>query len=138
MSAFLSQREIGDLRKQVEEDLSGVFTITNDPFNSGQQAIVLINRLPESEWQFVSLLPATALQNPSERSIVQMIAVTIVGMAALGWITYNFISRAVSAPLKTLGTAAQFGFVEILGAAQAGVLDIVLDVEEELVPDTVV
>lgn len=106
VSAYLSQPEVVQHRQELT-DYDGLFLLGQDPFNAYSNAVVLISQLPGSHWQLLSVLPASVLQNPYERSIVQMIAVTIFGMAMLGWIVYEFTGRTISSPLKTLGTAAQ-------------------------------
>ncbi len=106
LSAFLSQPEMTQLRQNTQDSKS-IFWQGTDPFNAYPSAVVLMSRLPESGWQLMTVLPPTVLQNPFERSIVQMIAVTIFGMTALGWIVYEYTGRTLSVPLKRLGSAAQ-------------------------------
>lgn len=106
LSAFLSQPEITRLNLNAETGRS-IFWQGTDPFNVHPSAVVLISRLPESHWRLMTVLPPTVLQTPFERSIVQMVAVTIFGMVALGWIVYEYTGRTISVPLKTLSTAAQ-------------------------------
>lgn len=106
LSAFLSQPEITQLQQNVTA-AKGIFWQGADPFNAYPSAVVLMSRLPESRWHLMTVLPSTVLQNPFERSIVQMIAVTIFGMTALGWIVYEYTGRSISVPLKRLGRAAQ-------------------------------
>lgn len=78
-----------------------------DPFEPNKQSIVLINRLPQTGWRLVTILPSTVLQNPLNRSIIEMALVTALGMTLLSWVVYQFVTRTVSRPLETLGTAAQ-------------------------------
>lgn len=106
LSSFLSKPEISQLWTDANIN-QGTFYLGADPFESSKQSIVLINRLPQTGWRLVTILPSTVLQNPLNRSIIEMAAVTALGMTLLSWIVYSFVTRTVSQPLAVLGTAAQ-------------------------------
>jgi signal transduction histidine kinase len=106
LSSFLAQPQISQLWKDAAAN-QGTFYLGADPFDSGKQSIVLINRLPQTGWRLVTVLPSSVLQNPLNRSIVEMALVTALGMILLSWVVYSFVTRTVSQPLAILGTAAQ-------------------------------
>ncbi len=106
LSSFLSKPQISQLWKDAEAN-KGTFYLGADPFESSKQSIVLINRLPQTGWRLVTVLPSSVLQNPLNRSIIEMALVTALGMALLSWVVYSFVTRTVTQPLATLGTAAQ-------------------------------
>jgi len=106
LSSFLAKPQISQLWKDAEAN-RGTFYLGPDPFEPSKQSIVLINRLPQTGWRLVTVLPSSVLQNPLNSSIIEMAVVTAVGMALLSWVVYSFVTRTVSQPLATLGTAAQ-------------------------------
>ncbi len=106
LSSFLSKPQISQLWKDAEAN-KGTFYLGADPFEPSKQSIVLINRLPQTGWRLVTVLPSSVLQNPLNRSIIEMALVTALGMALLSWVVYSFVTRTVTKPLATLGTAAQ-------------------------------
>lgn len=106
LSSFLAKPEISQLWEDAEPN-AGQFYLGTDPFDAQKQSIVLINRLPQTGWRLVSVVPSSLLQNPLNRSIVEMALVTAFGMILLSWVVYSFVNRTVSLPLATLGTAAQ-------------------------------
>ncbi|MBI1276644.1 MAG: HAMP domain-containing protein [Anaerolineaceae bacterium] len=106
LSSFLAKPQIAQLWKDVDAN-KGTFYLGSDPFDESKESIVLINRLPQTGWRLVTVLPSSVLQNPLNRSIVEMAVVTAVGMVLLSWVVYSFVTRTVSQPLATLGTAAQ-------------------------------
>ncbi len=106
LASFLSKSEISQLWNDAEAS-RGTFYLGADPFEPNKQSIVLINRLPQTGWRLVTILPSTVLQNPLNRSIIEMALVTALGMSLLSWVVYQFVTRTVSRPLETLGTAAQ-------------------------------
>ncbi len=106
LSLFLSKPEISQIWKDAKAN-EGRFYLGADPFESSKQSIVLINLLPQTGWRLVTVLPESVLQNPLNRSIIEMALVTALGMALLSWVVYTFVTRTVTRPLATLGTAAQ-------------------------------
>ncbi len=104
--SFLSKPEISQVWQAAQAN-AGTFYLGADPFDSSKQSIVMINLLPQTGWRLVSVVPSSLLQNPFNRSIVEMAAVTALGMILLSWVVYSFVTRTVSQPLETLGTAAQ-------------------------------
>jgi signal transduction histidine kinase len=106
LSSFLSLPDIAKTMASSAPN-QGAFYLGSDPFDEGKQSIVLINRLPQTGWRLVTVLPATVLQNPLNRSIIEMALVTALGMAVLSWVVYSFVNRTVSQPLAILGNAAQ-------------------------------
>jgi signal transduction histidine kinase len=106
LSAFLSQADIAQARGSVNNQ-SGAFVVSGDPFNTGVSSVFLMNQLPGSNWQLITALPASVLQNPLERSVIQMAVVALLGMGLLGWIVYTYVGKTVSTPLKDLRAAAQ-------------------------------
>ncbi|MBZ0290419.1 MAG: HAMP domain-containing protein, partial [Anaerolineae bacterium] len=105
IDALLNQPQLADTRLDVDDE--GRLFLGTDPFNSERGAAVLVNRLPKTGWQLVSVVPATVLQNQLDRTILGVISITLAGVIALGWIVYWFVDRTVSRPLFALGTAAQ-------------------------------
>jgi signal transduction histidine kinase len=106
LSAFLSQPEISKARQNVDTR-DGAFIIDRNPFDMTQSSVFLMNQLPGTNWQLITALPASALQNPLERSVIQMAAVALFGMGTLTWIVYGYVGRTVSKPLKDLSAAAR-------------------------------
>jgi len=104
IDAFLNQTELAALRRAVDD--SGNLLLGGDPFNAERGAAVLVNRLPKSGWQLISILPASVLQNQLDRAILGVLTITLAGVMALGWIVYMFVDRTVSRPLRALGTVA--------------------------------
>lgn len=86
---------------------NGGFRLMDDPFEAERASAVVGNPLPHTGWQLISLFPAAVVQNPSERVLLGVMALTITGALLLGWVVYAFITHTVSKPLRTLGTAAQ-------------------------------
>ena len=105
IDAFLRQPKLADVRSGVDE--VGRLFLGTDPFNSQRAAALLVNRLPKTGWQLISVVPASVLQNQLDRTILGVISITLAGVIALGWIVYWFVDRTVSKPLVALGTAAQ-------------------------------
>jgi signal transduction histidine kinase/HAMP domain-containing protein len=102
---FLSQEKLTDTRADV--DATGQLMLGTDPLNNQRGAAVLVNQLPKTGWQIVSLVPSTVLQNQLDRTILGVLSITFIGVAILGWVVYLFVDRTVSKPLRALGTAAQ-------------------------------
>jgi|GEM_PF-755579 len=105
INTFFNQPALADLRAAVPD--GGSLLLNRDPFTEGRSAAVLVNVLPKTGWQLISIVPASVLQNQLDRAILGVIALTLAGVTALGWIVYLFVDRTVSQPLRTLGTAAQ-------------------------------
>ncbi|MEO8606234.1 MAG: ATP-binding protein [Chloroflexota bacterium] len=105
IDTLLQQPKLADVRNAVDE--SGSLYLGTDPFNSQRAAAVLVNKLPKTGWQLISVIPASVLQNQLDRTILGVISITLAGVIALGWIVYWFVDRTVSRPLIALGTAAQ-------------------------------
>ncbi len=104
VSAFLSQPEVAPL---LQPDSLKDFYVGPDPFDATRMAVLLINRMPQTGWRLVSVLPASVLDNPFDRSVAVVAAITILGMLILGWSVYLLVGRLVSRPLEALGLAAQ-------------------------------
>lgn len=100
--AFLSLPQFA----QIPAGANRIFTAP-DPFTANRDAAVLVSSLPESGWRLISLLPASVLATPLERDILQILVVSLIGAAVLGAVVHGFTGRAISDPLRTLGTAAQ-------------------------------
>lgn len=99
--AFLSLPEVVPL---LQPDR---FYVGVDPFHMNQTAVLLMNPLPQTGWRLVSVLPASVLDNPFDRTVVVIAAIAILGMLILGWSVYLLVGRLVSRPLEALGQAAQ-------------------------------
>lgn len=103
-AGLFDQAEVRQLRDRVQ--LDGGLLVTTDPV-SGQDAVIVVNILPQTGWQLVSVLPSNALHLPFDRPILQVMIVTLMGMIGLAVAVFHYISAAVTEPLHTLGNAAQ-------------------------------
>ncbi|MBL8164228.1 MAG: GAF domain-containing protein, partial [Anaerolineae bacterium] len=106
LRAFLSQEAVVQARQPMQNS-DGAFYVGPDPFDPQMACVVLMNRLPATGWQLISVLPAQTLQSPLERSLIQLVVFALMGIGTLGWVAYTFIGRTISEPLRRLGWAAQ-------------------------------
>lgn len=102
--AFLSQPEVAPLLRPDSPDR---LYVGADPFEMNRTSVLLINPLPQTGWWLVSVLPASVLDTPFDRTVVVIAAIAILGMLILGWSVYVLVGRLVSRPLEALGQAAQ-------------------------------
>ncbi|MBN8619390.1 MAG: GAF domain-containing protein [Anaerolineae bacterium] len=106
LEAFLARPDINRIWNDAQSS-SGAFYLGSDLFDLNTEAVILVNRLPQSGWRLVTFMPPAMLQNPFTRSIVPMVAVTILGMSVLAWAVHSFVKRSIAEPLEELGKAAQ-------------------------------
>ncbi len=106
LGAFFDQPTIAETRQSVTNQ-EGAFITGSDPFKADTSSVFLMNQLPGSNWQLITALPASVLQNPLERSVIQMAVVALLGMGVLAWSVYSYVGRTVSTPIKDLSAAAQ-------------------------------
>lgn len=106
LNQFLLQTNVMQARQKVTQQ-QGVFTLAPDPLDASRSSVILVSSLPSTGWQIITVLPANVLQNPLERSALQMAIVGLVGMIILGWFVHSFVGSTIAKPLEVLGTAAQ-------------------------------
>ncbi|MEZ4668976.1 MAG: ATP-binding protein [Anaerolineae bacterium] len=106
LDAFLNKPAIAQLWKSDPSSQSS-FYLGEDPIVAGRETVILVNQLPQTGWRLVSVMPSSVLQNPFNRSVVQIAGVTVLGMLLLSWVVYSFVTRTVSTPLENLGNAAK-------------------------------
>ncbi len=103
---FLRQPDIAPLWKNVDSTW-GVFHLAADPLDANAPSVVLMNRLSQSGWQMMTVLPTTSLQNPLLQSLGLIALITLLGIGTLAAVIYNFLGRSLSEPLGVLGKAAR-------------------------------